>query len=108
MKVEFLSKYSREIDLLAHKSDKAKLLKLIQLIEVSKSLFEIPKLKKYCNQLEFFATYSIYFRYPYFRIPPLPCALRSRIFSSNSRLNSSSDLNNFATFLMGRTCLNRG
>lgn len=46
MKVEFLSKFSKDIDLLNLKSDKAKLLKLIQLIEVSKSLSEIPKLKK--------------------------------------------------------------
>jgi hypothetical protein len=45
MKIEFLSKFSKDIDLLNHKSDKAKLLRLIQLIEVSKSLSKFLNLK---------------------------------------------------------------
>jgi len=46
MKVEFLSKFSKDIDLINQKSDRAKLVKLIQLVEDASSLSEIPKLKK--------------------------------------------------------------
>ncbi len=46
MKVEFLNKFSKDIDALNQKSIKANLLKLIDQIEEAQSLSEIPKLKK--------------------------------------------------------------
>lgn len=46
MKIEFLSKFYKDIDAINQKSDRAKLIKLINEIEAADSLSEISNLKK--------------------------------------------------------------
>jgi mRNA interferase RelE/StbE len=46
MQVEFLSKFSKDIDSISQKSVKANITKLIVLIEAADSLNNIPQLKK--------------------------------------------------------------
>ena len=46
MEVEFLSKFSDDLDSISQKSIKAKTLRLIELFESAKSVSEIPQIKK--------------------------------------------------------------
>lgn len=46
MKIEFLSKFSKDIDHISQKSVKANLSKLIELFELEENLNNIPQLKK--------------------------------------------------------------
>lgn len=46
MQVEFLSKFSKDIDQISHKSVKTNLAKLIRLMESESGLNNIPNLKK--------------------------------------------------------------
>ena len=48
MQVEFLSKFSKDIDRISQKSVKANLSKLIHSLELAENLNNIPNLKKTC------------------------------------------------------------
>lgn len=46
MQIEFLSKFSKDLDQISHKSVKTNLIKLIHLFESESNLNNIPNLKK--------------------------------------------------------------
>lgn len=46
MQVEFLSKFSKDIDAINQKSTKSNLSKVVQLVESAKDLNNVPNLKK--------------------------------------------------------------
>lgn len=46
MQVEFLSKFSKDLDRISQKSTRSNIVKLISLVEAARSLQDIPNLKK--------------------------------------------------------------